>query len=396
MSSFKEKKRKKIYKLNNSRTLNDDINIKFTKFQNDKLSYTKKNETLIKMKKEYDKLDKILLKDLDDSKLEYKLTLNEKIIDLEKNLNNIKSNKNINSFLINNNHLLYNYFSTENENNKEIHSDSILNFFSKKSNTIDKSDSCDKSDSLYKSNDRKYNKLSLLNKYFNKINIDSFEENKDIYEICNDCNIEKIYYEIDGILVCEKCGVQKTVIIDIDRPSFKEPPKEISYFAYKRINHFNEWLAQLQAKESTDIPKEIYNLIKLELKKEIYIDMTTLKISKIRGILKKLGLNKYYEHVPHIINRLNGITPPILDYEVEMKLRMMFKEIQTPWIKHCPTTRSNFLSYSYVLYKCLQLLEMDQFLKSFNLLKSREKLAEQDQLWKLICKDVKWQFIKTI
>jgi len=124
--------------------------------------------------------------------------------------------------------------------------------------------------------------------------------------------------------------------------------------------------------------------------------MTTLKISKIRGILKKLGLNKYYEHVPHIINRLNGITPPILDYEVEMKLRMMFKEIQTPWIKHCPTTRSNFLSYSYVLYKCLQLLEMDQFLKSFNLLKSREKLAEQDQLWKLICKDVKWEFIKTI
>ena len=171
MSSFKEKKRKKIYKLNNSRTLNDDINIKFTKFQNDKLSYTKKNETLIKMKKEYDKLDKILLKDLDDSKLEYKLTLNEKIIDLEKNLNNIKSNKNINSFLINNNHLLYNYFNTENENIKEIHSDSILNFFSKKSNTLDKSDSCDKSDSLDKSNNRKYNKINLLNKYFNKINM---------------------------------------------------------------------------------------------------------------------------------------------------------------------------------------------------------------------------------
>jgi hypothetical protein len=30
-------------------------------------------------------------------------------------------------------------------------------------------------------------------------------------------------------------------------------PREVSYYAYKRINHFNEWLAQFQAKECTDI-----------------------------------------------------------------------------------------------------------------------------------------------
>ena len=43
-----------------------------------------------------------------------------------------------------------------------------------------------------------------------------------------------------------------------------------------------------------------------------------------------------------------------------------------------------------------QLLEMDEFLNHFSLLKSREKLAEQDKIWKLICKDLKWQYIKTI
>ena len=74
----------------------------------------------------------------------------------------------------------------------------------------------------------------------------------------------------------------------------------------------------------------------------------------------------------------------------------MFKEIQTPWMNNCPNKRSNFLSYSYVLYKCLQLLEMDDFLKHFSLLKSREKLAEQDKIWKKICEELKWQYIKTI
>ena len=51
------------------------------------------------------------------------------------------------------------------------------------------------------------------------------------------------------------------IVIDSDKPSYKDPPKEISYFAYKRINHFNEWLAQFQFKETTDIPQELYDQI---------------------------------------------------------------------------------------------------------------------------------------
>ena len=66
-------------------------------------------------------------------------------------------------------------------------------------------------------------------------------------------------------------------MVDSDKPSYKEPPREISYFAYKRINHFNEWLVQFQAKESTDIPKEVYDKIRAELKKERYININNLK-----------------------------------------------------------------------------------------------------------------------
>ena len=124
--------------------------------------------------------------------------------------------------------------------------------------------------------------------------------------------------------------------------------------------------------------------------------MAKLQPTKVREILKKLKLNKYYEHVPHIINRLNGLPAPIMTRQMEEKLRIMFKEIQTPFIKHCPKDRKNFLSYSYVLHKFVQLLELDEFLVCFPLLKSREKLHQQDLIWQKICQDLKWEFIKSL
>ena len=124
--------------------------------------------------------------------------------------------------------------------------------------------------------------------------------------------------------------------------------------------------------------------------------MATLKPKKIREILKKIKLNKYYEHVPHIINRLNGIQAPTMSREVEERLRVMFREIQNPFIKYCPKDRKNFLSYSYVLHKFCQLLGLDHFTEHFPLLKSREKLHNQDLIWKKICNELNWEFIKSL
>jgi hypothetical protein len=107
-------------------------------------------------------------------------------------------------------------------------------------------------------------------------------------------------------------------------------------------------------------------------------------------------LTKCYDHVAHILNRLNGISAPVLSREIEDKLRFMFKEIQYSFVKHCPAGRSNFLSYSYVLYKFCELLELDDYLPCFPLLKSREKLWAQDCIWAAICKDLSYQFIKTV
>jgi DNA-directed RNA polymerase subunit RPC12/RpoP len=213
---------------------------------------------------------------------------------------------------------------------------------------------------------------------------------------CSRCGSDMMFCMNEAFITCPKCGFQDHILIDSDKPSYKDPPREICYYAYKRINHFNEWLAQFQAKESTEIPQEVYDSILIELKKERISNMSSLKSSKIREILKKLKFTKYYEHIPHILNRLNGQTAPVMSRENEEKLRAMFREIQQSFQKHCPTDRSNFLSYSYVLYKFCELLELDEFLPCFPLLKNRDKLYSQDCIWKLICDDMKWEFIRTI
>jgi hypothetical protein len=240
----------------------------------------------------------------------------------------------------------------------------------------------------------------LLNEYLQledpsmvRNTIDDYE---DSWTVCDKCSSEMIICLNEANITCSKCGHQEALLVDTDKPSYKDPPREACYYAYKKINHFNEWLAQFQAKESTEIPEEIYDAILFQLKREQITDMSKLKPTKLREILRKMKCSKYYEHIPHIINRLNGQNAPFMSREDEEKLRHMFREIQPSFKKHCPKGRRNFLSYSYVLYKFCELLEMDEYLACFPLLKNRDKLYLQDKTWELICKEQKWHYIRTV
>jgi len=154
--------------------------------------------------------------------------------------------------------------------------------------------------------------------------------------------------------------------------------------------------SQSQARESTEVSQEVFDKLLLEIKKERITNLAKLTPEKVKTYLKKLGYNKYYEHIPHIICRLNGRQPPSISPEVEDKFRRMFKEIQEPFSKVCPKNRKNFLSYSYVLHKFSELLGYDELKSLFPLLKSREKLHQQDKIWEGICKELNWEYIKSV
>jgi hypothetical protein len=41
-------------------------------------------------------------------------------------------------------------------------------------------------------------------------------------------------------------------------------------------------------------------------------------------------------------------------------------------------------------------LNQDKFLPFFPLLKDKEKMIEQDEIWKKICEELDWEFIPTV
>jgi predicted nucleic acid-binding Zn-ribbon protein len=237
----------------------------------------------------------------------------------------------------------------------------------------------------------------LLEQYLLRVNPEYVKKTNEVDDMsgeCMECGTDMMFSQTEAMLYCPCCGITEFMLIDSDRPSYKDPPRESSYYAYKRINHFNELLAQFQAKGSTEIPQDVFDQITTELKKQRITDFKNLKYKQMREVLRKLKLNRQYDHIPFIISRLNGSIAPVMSRETEERLRHMFKEIQPSFQKHCPKNRRNFLSYSYVLYKFCELLELDEFLASFPLLKNRDKLYQQSKVWQKICEEMNWQYLK--
>ncbi len=244
----------------------------------------------------------------------------------------------------------------------------------------------------------KINKKELLDEYLKKVDKNYTPKLKIDNSVfrCENCNLEMLLYASDGVQICEKCGLEQHIMVESEKPSFKDPPLEAVFFSYKRINHFNELLAQFQAKESTEIPDEVFNVILGEIKKERISNLSELNTHKIKKYLKKNNLTKYTDHVAHILYKINGVPPPQLSKDLEDRLRLMFKEIQGPFMEVCPNDRKNLLNYSYVLHKFFELLELDEFKKHFVLLKNREKLYQTEMVWKKICEKLGWKFIRSI
>ena len=337
--------------------------------------------------------------------LEEQLDMIDQIKNIKIEIKNIKTKKK--EYFLDNSKYIFDYF----ENKKDISTgkDSINHMVTTKNKAIEKLFKIKRDDDETKEEQEKQlnpfynhgnnvlNNNNSVQKYFNNVDETFIDMNLFVYptDICQYCyKGELIPLEDDGLLICNMCSRTIPYLIENEKPSYKEPPKEICFYAYKRINHFKEILAQFQGKETTQIPPEVIENIKLQIKKE-RIQLEQITNLKTKEILKKLGYNKYYEHIPFIKDKL-GIKPPVMSQELEETLCNIFIELQAPYSKFCPDDRVNFLNYYYTAYKLCELLDEKYYLPHFPMLKDRDKIVEQDVIWKKICKELDWEFIPTI
>lgn len=207
------------------------------------------------------------------------------------------------------------------------------------------------------------------------------------------------------------------------------PYNEVRRCTYRRINHFREYLRQQQGKSRVQISPAVLAILRAELKKHHYepsqctpqivryllknlnqtatkvCDMTRLGGAAKNGVSRRLRPQQFswaliYEHTPTITLLLNPSYRLInIPTERERLLCHLFEKTEAPFEKYkivVKKGRKNFLSYPFVTYKLCELLGWDEYLPAFALLKSDDLLILQDSYFKLICKELGWQFVPTV
>jgi hypothetical protein len=333
------------------------------------------------------------IRKLSDNQVEVYLDMRDQINDLKTQLKKLRTEKK--RYLLDNSKYIFQYF----EQKQQISSGSVSNQNTNVLNSFFKIKSANPSASNLQS-DKYVQSRKTYQNYWRNVNneitnIQDFFISSDVCENCNQG--ELIPQDEEGILICNNkdCSKFITYIIDSSKPTNKEPPNEVSYTAYIRLNHFKEILSQFQAKETTQIPEEVITAIRTRIKKERIEDMSLINYDKMRDILRKLGFNKYFEHIQYI-NSLFGIKPPIMNEDLHETLCVLFIEIQKPWAVHCPANRTNFFNYTYTLYQLCVLLDQTQYLPYIPMMKDREKQLEQDMIWKKVCNDLDWEFFSSV
>jgi len=333
------------------------------------------------------------VKTLHECQIEQYLDIRDKILYLRAELKLLKGEKK--RYLLDNSKYIFHYFEQKQQISSGVatnqNSNVVNSFFKIKSTS---------SEAANPQSDKYAQSKKAYQNYWRNVgselpNIQNFIITSDLCEICNIG--EMIPQDEEGILICNNqgCGKFITYIVDSSKPTNKEPPNEVSYTAYIRLNHFKEILSQFQAKETTQIPEEVINAIKARIKKERIKDMSLINYDKMRDILRKLGFNKYFEHIQYI-NSLFGIKPPIMNEELHETLCVLFIEIQKPWAVHCPANRTNFFNYTYTLHQLCVLLDQTQYLPYIPMMKDREKQLEQDMIWKKVCNDLDWEYFPSV
>ena len=218
-------------KNNESLTLDAQYNKKINEFE-------KRQNKIIKLQRDLKANEKRLIyfkkktkKKMDDKDFEEYFKLMDDIKNKEEEINNLNSFKKESEYFLNTGNILSEYYSEkqniENNTNKKHNTNSssdpnVINFFFNKTHSI--------------------NHTVLLNNYLQTINENYTKKKikKINTSVCKVCNVEMLVYNIEGILECTQCSRIEYNVMDYSKPSYKDPPPEISYFAYKRINHFNE------------------------------------------------------------------------------------------------------------------------------------------------------------
>lgn len=194
-----------------------------------------------------------------------------------------------------------------------------------------------------------------------------------------------------SIMCCPDCGYSVTYLDATSSSTSFDELVEFSQYSYKRVNHYCMWLTHLQGKETHRVPYEVMSAVMKDMYDRTGIrSVDEITSKRVRDSLRHLKLRRAYDYVAQITSRLTGKRSARIAPHVEEQLKNMFLQMQPAFQRHAPKSRTNFLSYSYVLYRCFQILGIPEMLDGITLLKGRDKLEANDAIFRKMCVDLGW------
>ena len=205
-------------------------------------------------------------------------------------------------------------------------------------------------------------------------------------DVCPRCadGVSLLLCAARGIMSCPRCGYQ-VAFLDATSSTFDEVTS--TRRPHKRINHYlatracREGGAPRARRHPRGVMADLHDRQGVRRPEEI-------TQRRVRETLRRLRLRKAYDHVAQVAHRLSGIRPPRLAPAVEEQLRNLFLQMQPAFHRHAPKSRTNFLSYSYVLYRSFQILGLHHMLDGVTLLKGRDKLEANDAIFRKMSEDL--------
>lgn len=158
-------------------------------------------------------------------------------------------------------------------------------------------------------------------------------------------------------------------------------PRTHSLHIYKRLTHFRYWLRRLQGKEVHKLSEKEWKAIHTFIHTH---NVTQLDYKSTRFMLKRLGMQRYYNNTLSVMKTLTGKALVEFSKEQEELLCQLFVKVQLLFAKH-HGIRVNMFAYPYVIRKLCELLGWKHVASVLPGLQSRVKLKELDTVWKDIC-----------
>ncbi len=341
-------------------------------------------------------------------KLERKLTrtrsyrdskeIADKIEKLSIHIRDIKSDIHNSMYISRTSEILANYTQLL---EKAVEKDFVSGKTKNKNDTIDDENRKEELINLYISIAQEYIEVPKLENKIKKIKnvcvlcgYTELEENTEYTNICYDCGAENILIQ------------NKPTYRDIDRVNIT------TKYKYDRISHFKDIMNKYQAKQSNNIPDKVFEYIRGQLKshgllgesEESNIKYSKVKKSHISMFLKEGGFSEHYDDCIYIYCNITRKSPPNISH-IEEKIMDDFKLLietynivknSNHWSGGGGKKRKNFLNSQYVLYQLLRRHKYKCKKEDFNILKTRDRRMEHDEVYMGLCEKLKWTFTTTI